>query len=144
MALAVGTAQYWHAAFPPCPALALLSGLLLGCHANKATCPNPAHPLAQQWGGWQGWDIPTFAWGNNTPWHSHSTPGHGCIKAGAWGCKAMVWGHSQWWQGAWRHAQENMDTPLDGPSQCGHMGRDKQMYSWMLRLAVPPTIPSVP
>lgn len=35
-------------------------------------------------------------------------------------------------------AHRNMDTPLDGPSQCGHMGMDRRMDSWMLRLAVPP------
>lgn len=57
----------------------------------------------------------------------------GCAKVGAWGCKPLVWGHGQ----GCTHAHGDADTPLDGPGQCGHRGRDRQMDSWTLRLAVP-------
>lgn len=143
--LAIGTAQQWYTASPSLPAVVLLSGLLLGCHTNKATCPSPAHPLGQHnvGSGRAGASQPLP--GVTAPLSTAMPPSAmgtwvykgGCLGVQTHGVRAqpMVAG------GMDVGAHGNMDTPLDGPSQHGHTGRDRQMDSWMLRLAVPPPPP---
>lgn len=143
MALAVGTAQPWHTASPSLPALALLSGSSWAVTPIKCdtTCPSPAHPLAQRSTGGGRARASQPLLGATAPLGTAMPP----PAMGTWvykgGTNPRCGGTADGGRGhghGCTHAHRNMDTPLDGPSRCGHTDRDRRMDSWMLRLAAPP------